>query len=786
MKLVRTKKVLVFMIVLYIVTCCSFNMVAFSSDEDFITRKDAVEMLLIAADDYNPKVIKSDVIKGYEDGQLHEERLVTKAEALIMLKRAFGNIPEIKGFNKYVAFPKEEFTDIPDWAKADLKDVFDLGIVGGNGKGEFSPNDKITKPQMKTLISRVYKLFGTNLKDNFYATINKDALDNTVIPDGKAITGTLYNDITADLLQKMIIEIDETTCDKNSKEYKIKTLYNNYLNKEARNKQGYEPIKEYLEAIDNVKSVSEFVNTKCGAGYLSEMFFSFNVSVDTKDSNQYVNTFSTISISSKDMYEGKMEKQKEAYLKYISTLVSLIGENDVNAKKIANDIFDFGSKIANASLSLTDHYNVEKTYNEYSLDQIDSIFKNVNIYDAFFNTGLKNKDKFIVSDVGAMEELARLFVDDNLDVLKNYAKVRVISQYAGYMSDDFKNAVDSYNQEIYGIKGKLTDEYYATQFVSSSVASYVGEIYGEKYVTDKMAEDLTLMVDDIIEIYRKRIKNLDWMTETTKEKALKKLDTMNRKLLKPDEWEKISLDDEEIKSYEDGGNLVQNIVTIGRASRKDMYEYEGKKVDKTAWIAPPHMVNALYNPSFNEIIFPVAFLQIPVIYDENASYEANLGGIGFVVGHELSHAFDSNGSQYDENGNATNWWTKEDAQTFKTLCNKVVSYYEGQEEAPGITINSTNTLTENIADLGAISVITELASKKEDFNYKEMYERYAKVWFTVATRGIEQTLAYTDVHSPASVRVNRVLQSIDKFYEVYNITENDGMWVNPEDRVSIW
>lgn len=786
MNLSRIKKVFVLMIMLCYITFCTSNIVAFAKDEDFITRKDVVEMLLTAADDYNPKVIKSDVIKGYEDGQLHEERFVTKAEALIMLKRAFGNIPPIKGFNKYVAFPKEEFIDIPDWAKEDLNGVFELGIVAGNGKGEFSPNDKITRSQMKTLISRMYRLFGTNIRDDFYATINKNALDNAVIPDGKVSIGTLDDTIISELLQEMMREIYNTTYDKNSKEDKIKTLYHNYLNMEARNRQGYEPIKADLEAIDKVKSVRQFVNTKCGARYLSDIFFGFTVSIDIKNSEQYINNFYVKSIHSKDMYEGKMEAVKNAYLNYIRTLFTLIGESATDAEKIAKDIFDLETKIANCSLSISDMYDVEKVYNEYTLDEIASVFKNVDVKASFNNTGLKNKDKIIVSDVAAMKGLAELIVDDNLEVLKNYAKLNLVSGYAYYMSDDFVAAVDNYSKEASGVKGKLKDEYYATQIVSSLVPSYIGELYGKKYVTDKMRNDINSMIDDIIEIYRERISKIDWMTDTTKEKALKKFDTMGRKLLTPDEWGEISLDNEELRSYENGGNLVQNIITINKATMKDIYALEGTQVNRSDWIMPPHIVNACYSPIYNDITFPVAFLQLPGVYDENASYEANLGGIGFVVGHEISHAFDSSGSQFDENGNAVNWWTKEDAEAFKNLCNKVVEYYDGQEGAPGISVNSRQTLTENIADLGAISVITELASKQDNFDYKAMYESYANVWFNVLTREAMQLNATMDVHSPASVRVNRVLQSVDKFYEVYKITENDGMWVEPEDRVSIW
>ncbi|MGM9552168.1 MAG: M13-type metalloendopeptidase [Clostridia bacterium] len=764
----------------------SMGITAALADDGYATRGEVCQMLLTAADDYNPTVQKSDILKGYEDGELHEERSVTRAEALVMLKRAFGNIPQISGKNKYIAIPKEDFNDIPDWAQDELADIFDAGIVAGKSEGIFAPNDNVTEEEMKLFISRMYRVFGTNEKDDFYTAINKEAFDSTVIPDGNSVVGTLYDDIISDLLEAMMQEISVSNPEKNSKKYKIKTLYNNYLNKEERNKQGYTPIQADLEAIDAVKSVSEFSSTPIDGNLLINVFIQFCVSVDAKNSNRYVNEFYTTSINFKDMYEGKLEPQKKAYLKYIKTLFMLCGSTEEEAAKAADMVFDYETKVAEASYSVEEIYDAEKTYNIYTLEELKQLFKTVDM-DAVFNaTGLKNKDRFIVMDKTAMEGVAELLTDENLEMLKAYAKYKLIDQYAEYMSDDFFEAVQVYKTESEGVIGTRSDEYYATQTVSELLAEYVGEIYADKYVTEKMKSNVTQMVTDIIDVYKERIKKLDWMSETTKEKAIKKLDTMGIKVLAPDEWKEIGLDSEELRSFEDGGNLVENIQAINKAKLKDMYALEGKEVDRTEWITYPHVDNAFYNLYYNDVNFPVAFLQIPSVYSEDASYEENLAGIGSVIGHELSHAFDSDGAQYDENGNAINWWTDEDAAAFDMLCDKVKAYYKDQEGAPGIAINSEQTITEDIADLGAMSVITELASKKENFDYKKMFESYARLWMSVETRGRMQNLAAIDTHSFSSIRVNRVLQSCDKFYEVYGITEKDGMWVAPEDRVSIW
>ncbi len=749
--------------------------------DDYATRGEVCDMLLTAADDYNPGVQKTDILKGYEDGLLHEDWSVTRAEALVMLKRAFGEIPEIKGFNKYVAFPAETFTDIPDWAETELADVFASGIVAGKSEGIFAPDDNVTTDEMKLFIQRMYRVFGTNLKDDYYQTVNHDVLENTVIPEGQTATGTIRNDTTDIQLRDLIKEISASNPDKNSKEGKIKTLYDNYMNKEARNAQGYEPLKPYLDEIDAMKSVSDLVDTKA-----IDFFMQFGVSFDPMDSTRYANYFGTAAIHTKDMYEGRAEAQKAAYIEYMKDLAVLIGYSEADAEAAAESGFELETQIAEASLSLAEQMDINNTYNVYSLDQLRDLFKNMDINKLFENSGLKNKDKFIVSDVGAMEKMAELLDDKNLDLIKDYSKITLVTSYAEYMSDDFKQATNKYNSAMNGTEGTLSDEIEATSCVNDMLEQYLGEVYAEKYVDEKTKADITKMITDMIDIYRERIQKLDWMSDTTKQKALKKLDTMGIKVGAPDSYDEIGIDSKELRSYADGGSLVENLMTIRDATLADMIANEGAEVDHTQWTASPQTVNAFYNPSFNDITICAGFILTPGIYSSDAAYETNLGALGIVIGHELSHAFDRNGSQYDENGNAVNWWTDEDAAAFAERCQAVIDFYDGRETAPGLAMNGEQTLTENTADLGGLSVATELASKTENFDYEKFYESWANVWMSTYYRAALQNHMNSDVHSPDNVRVNRLFQSSDKFMEVYGITENDGMWTAPEDRVSIW
>ena len=301
-----------------------------------------------------------------------------------------------------------------------------------------------------------------------------------------------------------------------------------------------------------------------------------------------------------------------------------------------------------------------------------------------------------------------------------------------------------------------------------------------------MKEDITEMTHDIIAVYKERIQNLTWMSEETKEKAILKLDHMRINVGAPD-YDTITsaMDNAQLKSTADGGSYFDNMIEISRAVQMEDVRLFGTPVDKDQWITTPQAVNAFYMPSFNSINFPAAFMQ-GEIYSEDAAYEENLGTVGTVIAHEISHAFDSSGSQYDEQGNAANWWTEADAAAFDALCQDTIAYYDGQEAAPGIVMDGALTLTENIADLGAMACATAVGEKTEGFDFEAFYKSYANLWLSTSSRETVQYYAESDTHSADAIRVDRVLQSTDKFYEVFGIDADDGMYVPPEERVHIW
>ena len=778
---VNMKKIISIIITVSLITAV-IPATVWAKDSDYATRGEVCEMLLIAADDYNPDVKKTDILQGYDDGELHEERSVTRAEALVMLKRAFGGIPELMGANKLLAIPAEDFTDVPLWAQAELRDVFDAGIVGGTAAGIFSPDDNVTKEQMRLFINRTFRVFGTNNRDDFYGTQNKELLDNIDLPDGYMEFGTLTDDEAAYNVQKLIEEIAASDHEKGSREEKIKNLYNNYINTDKRDEDGLGPFKEYIEMVDSVKTVSDFTEMRYDTELIGDFFVNFYVSTDLKDSKTYVAYFDTPSVYDKQYFrDPQFEK---AFKSYYKKLGMLCGESEEQAEKDASYCYEFEETISRAQLTPAEQRDISAMYNVKTLEELDDTFSTIDLKSIYDDTKLKNTDKIIVTDEKRAELMAQMLNDSNIDMLKAAAKLEIIDAYAQYLSNDFVKANDEFTTYLYGIDGETNTEYAAAQEVLKYLADYVGEAYAAEYDDPEVNADVHKMVDEIIAVYREKISTASWMSGSAKEKALLKLDTMRIKIGSPDKWNTY-MDNAEILSYDEGGSLVENLFRMNDAIVGYMYSLEGTEADKDEWVMYPYTVNASYYSLYNDITITTAMLQT-MAYKSEFMYEYNLGAIGSIIAHEITHAFDASGSQFDENGNLNSWWTDEDKTAFDSLCNSFETYYDGLEGAPGIPVSSELTLTENMADLGSMEIITAVADKHNNFDYACMYDTYSFIWYKIMSRQTAQFLAINDTHSFPSIRVNRVLQSIDRFYEVYNITEKDGMYVPPEERVHFW
>lgn len=765
-------------------------MAAFAQESaSYVTRGQVVDYLLNAADDYNPGVKKEDILKGDQKGNLNEDQSVSRLEAFMMINRAFSDLPAPKGNDLRVGNTSATFKDIPKWAQKEITELTAAGVVSGYPDGRLGVSDKVTSDQLQTLVNRIYALEGSNPRDDYYEFINKKWLNDSTIPAGEIGNG-VFNELMKsndEKIQNIIEEVVKKQHPQGSKEQKIADYYKTALNAEQRNKQGIQPIAPYLKAIDEASSLKELVqaNTDLTAATGIGTLLQFFVSADAKNSSTYALYSTGLGATlDKNSYLSGDEKTKNTYIDYVTKLFVLAGEKEQAAKEHATSVFNMEKELAAASMDIQDQGNVNKYYNLYTMDQFKALYPTVDVAGLLKALQLSQADKVIVTDVGLAKKSSELLNDANLSTLKSYAKARLLMGTGTLLSDGFREASQQFSATMYGIEGKSTDEQIAVSLTKSAMNDYLGQAFVEKHFSQEAKKDVEQMVHRLIDTYKTRIQNLDWMSAETKTKAMKKLDKMTIKIGYPDQWNN-TLDQVPIKTYENGGSLFSNNIAINLAGMKNQKEALGKAVDKSAWGMSVYDVNAYYNPVNNEIVFPAGILQAP-FYDIKAKPETNLGAIGMVIGHEISHAFDNNGSAYDENGNANNWWTAEDFKKFQEKCNDVIAYYDGIEVVPGASNNGKLTVSENIADLGGMAASLNVVSKLPSPDYKAYFEGNAVIWRSTMTKEIATYMTTVDVHSANKVRVNRTVASFPEFYKTYGVTEKDAMYVAPEKRVSIW
>lgn len=757
--------------------------------EKGLTRLEAAELLLSAAENYNPGLEVSDILRGYPDGELYENDEATRVQALVMLERAFGGFEAPSGDSERMAIPASEFSDIPAWAENEISDVLKTGVVAGSGDGQLMPNSAITAEELETLISRAYALKGSSVKDDFYAVVNKGWLDSSTVPAGLSINGPFYgltltvNEQVAELIR----DIHAGKQTPGTAEAKIKALYDCVIDTQGRNAAGILPIEKYLKAIDNAENVDELISAD--VLLQRELGFStllgFGLTTDFADSDKYIVSFSTISaIMDKDFYANGGDKQREIYLSYITELGRLSGMSDEQARECALALYSGEKLLASAALETQDYGNVDKIYNIYTMDELQSLFENVNLEEVYSACGLARTDRILVADTELTKAAASLFNDEKLDTLKAFSKIGMLVGIGATLSEDFLNANMEFSAAYYGIDTSMSSEQLAAQQVQSLMADYLGRAYAEKYFSPEAKADVEAMIREFIEIYKQRISELDWMSGETKARAIKKLDCMGIKVGYPDSWDTY-LDLADIKSPEEGGTYFSNTIAIQKAAKTKYLEMQNAPADKNAWAMQPFTVNACYVATSNDITFPAAILQAP-LYDVNASAEENLGGIGYIIAHEITHAFDNNGAKFDENGNAADWWTAEDYAAFQDKCAAVVRWYDGVEAYPGITCEGELTLSENVADLGAAQCVVAAAKKLSSPDFDRLFRAIANTWASTTYRQMREYLAVVDTHAPDKLRCNRVLQTVSEFYETYDICPGDGMWTEPASRVRVW
>lgn len=631
----------------------------------------------------------------------------------------------------------------------------------------------------------------TRYQDDFYEAVNGDLLDKITL-DATDAQWTWFGELNAVVntdMRTIISELSKSTqkYEKGSAEQKIRDLYECISNKENRDATGLGPLQPYLDTIRNAATIDEYVEALAnlsGEFGFSSLVGGYYIDQDKKNSGEYaVYMMYADTLIGKEYLESEVsQEQVTLYFDYVEDMLEEFGMSEQESATASREIEALLRDICASSMTAEQYYDPSLTYNPYTEEELQKLYTNIDVPKMLQILRIDGQDKYIVIDVGQAQKVNSLLVEENLETLKNFSTFVMLNDAAEYSTSAYAKLAENLQNQLYGITQSKDDEYTWMNMTQNMLAWDFAEIYVEKYYDEESKEKVGAMIPKIITEYKEIIENQDWMSEETKQNAIEKLDTMGVKIGYPDEWP-ASKDMMQVTPISEGGSLLSNMLVYMQVSINDSLKKLGCEADRSDWSMTPQTVNAYYDSNNNEIVLPAGILQAP-LYDKSNSDEANLGGIGFVIAHEISHAFDANGALYDAQGNYNIWWTEEEMKKYQELSQAIVSYYNGYSVAGG-KVNGALTLSENIADLGAMTCITRIIgndAKRLDRAFCQM----AYIWASDATVSYELYLLNVDTHSPNKVRVNAVLSSCDAFYDTYDIKETDGMYVAPENRVGIW
>lgn len=736
-------------------------------------------------------------LNGSDDGRLHPNDDITRVESFAVMSRVLSQsyLPTDLGDGS------DFFTDVPDWAQTDISRLKNAGLVYGYGDGTLGADDYMLYEQITIIYGRLLA-FRAALPDNdlyksdYYSYVNEQWIAETQLPEGYAKWSNVeqISQNNAYRIQSIIGDIITdyyigNVPAKGSNKQKILDVYLAAANEKYRESIGIEPIRPYIEMIDSINNLNDFVTVmaeleKCGF----HSILPIKVNSDFKDSTQYRITFESCytGIEPGVVKKGGYEKVENAYKAYIQTLFMVSGQSADEAGKNADAVTNLCIMLANATMDDSFWDKPELIYNVYSEGDLRSLFYNFNITKYIKSLGYENTGSVIVYDKELAKVINSVFVRDNINTLKQYLKAAVLDYSALYLNSEMYTAYQNYINEISGTDSKIPSSAYAVTITQSILGMELGEEYIERYFSPDSKREIEDLANLIIETFEKRIDNLDWMSVKTKAVAKDKLSAISVRIGYPDYLIGYTNSSYSVRGADDGGSLMEYIIDYNKLTAEENTRLinSGAAVDKSSWSLTPQSVNAYYDRAGNCIVIPAGVLQAPY-YSPNASFETNLGGIGSVIAHEITHAFDNVGSQFDKNGNLSDWWTTEDVAAFNEICRKFVSEYSKIEIFPGAHVDGRLTLSENIADVGAMACILDIAGK-DNPNLDELFKTYARTYRTVCTDEYAKMLLATDVHAPNSVRVNMVLSNFEEFLNLYRLPPGCAMYRAEDDRLRLW
>ncbi len=632
--------------------------------------------------------------------------------------------------------------------------------------------------------------------DNFTAYVNGTWMRNTPIPSDKAAYGVghILNDKAQEDVKAIIEESANGSFADGTDEQKIGDLYEAYMNTQVRDSIGIAPLVPELQKIQSIVNYRDVAAYFAYANKWGNMVpFNVGVTEDFKDPTQYMlyTWQGGLGLPEREYYfqeDAKSKDIRKAYVAHIGNMLRLAGIE--NSKDEAAKIMALETQLASKHMKKEETRNMLGLYNKYALKDMPTLMPDFEWNALMGSTGIQNQDSIVVTQVAYTEALNAIFKSTPIDTWKAYFTWSLVHGSATALNSELdKENFRFYNKTLYGMQEQRPQWRRAVDVVNGNLGEIVGKVYVKKHFSPEAKERMLTLVGNLLDAYESSIKELDWMSEDTKQQALDKLSKFTPKIGYPDKWR-------------DYGSLriVKNDL-YGNLMRATEFEYNrnlhklGKPVDRDEWGMTPQTVNAYYNPPLNEIVFPAAILQ-PPYFDMQAEDAVNYGAIGAVIGHEIGHGFDDQGSTFDGDGVMRNWWTEQDQQEFKKRTGALVAQYNDFKVFPDLNVNGEFTLGENIGDLGGLSIA--LKAYKASLNGKEapvmdgftgeqrVFIGWGQAWLSKAREEALRNQISTDPHSPSKFRVNGVVRNIPEFYSAFKVQPDDSLYLAPEKRVKIW
>ena len=627
------------------------------------------------------------------------------------------------------------------------------------------------------------------IQDDLYTYVNQKKLDELVIPDDKPVAGG-FSELADEVEKIMMGEFEAMS---NSGEYpndylrRACELYLIAKDAERKEKHGITPALKKLSILNDVKTLSDFsrlYKTLSLAGISTPI--NIGVETDMKNTKRrlvYVQGASVI-LPDASYYKPEMAAQKEQLLGIWSGVASaVLAKTDLSPEQQAQYVSDalaYDAIIGGLAKTSEEWSRYVEMYNPMAEGEFAAMIGAIDL-DAILSDLFGHVPAtVVVTEPRYFGGFSALLNEENIELYRHWAYVTSLLKSCSFLSEELRDLGGAYYRAITGAAKMQSIEKFAYNLAAGMYSDPVGVYYGEKYFGEEAKKDITEIVYQIIDTYKERIKTNEILGDATKEKAILKLSTMGVKMGYPDKvraiYDKLSFDSD--------ASLLDIVTSLKAISEEENLSKLEKPTEPENWAMPGHMVNACYDPFVNDITFPAAILQAP-FYSLKQTRSENLGGIGAVIGHEISHAFDSNGAKCDECGNINDWWTEDDFKRFEAKVDQMIKQFDGIE-LPWGKVNGAFIVSENMADNGGMSVTLDIMSRTEGASYEEYFSNWARVWCQKARPEYAQMLLAVDVHGPTILRANIPPRNFSEWYSAFDVAETDKMYIAPSDRIVIW